>query len=174
MDFIHSFSLDRSCLYFSKSLSSSSSVFLVLFPFHFRPSNLPYFLILNAAGDSDDANVKSDARSNSISMNSVGKVLYESVQRESDVTRNNLVYCPSPYATTRVSLFFPPSNGNNSSELATTGVHGGNGLTITGHASSRGDLTAALMPEQNCYDMPLIKQVNYGISLESFVMRRMK
>lgn len=92
-------------------------------------------------------------------MNSVGKVLYESVQRESDVTRNNLVYCPSPYATTRVSLFFPP-NGNNSNELATTGVHGGNGLTLAGHGASRGDLTATLIPEQNCYDMPLIKQVS--------------
>ena len=106
----------------------------------------------------DDGNVKNDARSNSISMNSVGKVLYESVQRDTDVARNNLVYCPSPYATTRVSLFFPPNGNNGNSELVAAAA--ANGLSLTGHAASRGDLAGSLMQEQNCYDMPLIKQVS--------------
>lgn len=102
--------------------------------------------------------MKNDARSNSISMNSVGKVLYESVQRDTDLTRNNLVYCPSPYATTRVSLFFPPNGNNGNPDLVAAAA--ANGLSLSSHGASRGDIASSLMQEQNCYDMPLIKQVN--------------
>lgn len=105
-----------------------------------------------------------DARS--MSMSSVGKVVYESMHRATaagaacDVQptlqqqppphqlpeavanqRNNLVYCPSPYATTRVSLFFP------------TGVGGAN----RGESCHQ---STSLTSEQNCYDMPILKPVS--------------
>ena len=115
-----------------------------------------FLLSLPSAADDMDGNGKMDARSMSMSMSSVGKVVYESVHRgaggPADVQqqshqetianqRNNLVYCPSPYATTRVSLFFPGSSGNHSSR------------------GSDGHQTSAMSSEQNCYDMPIIKPV---------------
>lgn len=78
----------------------------------------------------------------SMSMSSVGKVVYESVHRP-DETRGgsgdrggNVLYCPSPYATTRVQLYFP----NSDQDVRTT----------------RNDQ----INDQNCYDMPLLKQAS--------------
>lgn len=121
---------------------------------------LAFSFSLSLSSDDMDGNGKMDARSMSMSMSSVGKVVYESVHRgaaAADVQlqqqsqlqqqqqqeaianqRNNLLYCPSPYATTRVSLFFP---GNHSSR------------------GSDGHATSAMSSEQNCYDMPIIKPV---------------
>lgn len=108
--------------------------------------------------DDMDAGGKMDARSMSMSMSSVGKVVYESVHRgtTSEVQqlpetianqRNNLVYCPSPYATTRVSLFFPTGSGSHS--LRPSDPHQSN----------------AMSSEQNCYDMPIIKPVGLCLSV---------
>lgn len=74
----------------------------------------------------------------SMSMSSVGKVVYESVHRhpvdsETASTQRggggggNVLYCPSPYATTRVQLYFPTDQ-------------------------------TSINNDQNCYDMPLLKQ----------------
>lgn len=62
-----------------------------------------------------------------ISMSSA-KVVYETVQRDDRTS----VYCPSPYATTRVSLYFQDNH-------------------------SRDNVAAA---SDNCYDMPLLKVGN--------------
>lgn len=75
----------------------------------------------------DHLSVKGD----NISMSST-KVVYESAHRE----ERNSVYCQSPYATTRVSLYFqenPALNANSS----------------------------AMNHSENSYDMPLLK-VRFG------------
>lgn len=116
--------------------------------------SLSPFLTRNS--DDMDPGGKMDVRSMSMSMSSVGKVVYESVHRGAtseaqqqqqlpesmaNHQRNNLVYCPSPYATTRVSLFFPTGSGSHS-------LRGGDGHQ-----------TNAMSSEQNCYDMPIMKPV---------------
>lgn len=104
-----------------------------------------------------------DARSMSMSMSSVGKVVYESVHRGTAAEvqqlpeaianqRNNLLYCPSPYATTRVSLFFPTGSGSHSLRPG------------DGHQSN------AMSSEQNCYDMPIIKPVGSHVNLFDVVV----
>lgn len=91
----------------------------------------------------------------SMSMSSVGgKVVYESVHRPDETTRmvgggsslcgsggNGVLYCPSPYATTRVQLYFPSS--------AASDLDGGGGSVTTREIN-----------DQNCYDMPLLKQAS--------------
>ena len=141
----------------SLSLSFSANSSPVASSIFRLPPSLP------APGDMDGGG-KMDARSMSMSMSSVGKVVYESVHRGTATTssgvapeaalqqqqahpealanqRNNLVYCPSPYATTRVSLFFP----------------------ATGSSSTRSVDGQVLASEQNCYDMPMIKPVRVSV-----------
>lgn len=137
---------------------------LLLFSLHLVFIHVSFsFTTTNTTGDGCMGG-KMDARS--MSMSSVGKVVYETVHRStggglSDVetrSTNNmnlssgsgaigsnscsnqqqLVYCPSPYATTRVSLYFP--DHPNQSSLTTNGCMERN------------------IEHQNCYDMPLLKQ----------------
>ena len=84
-----------------------------------------------------------------MSMSSVGKVVYESVHRPDETLRGvgggsgsngggNVLCCPSPYATTRVQLYFPTT------------------------ADQERSVTTREINDQNCYDMPLLKQASYG------------
>jgi hypothetical protein len=110
-----------------------------------------------------------DARSMSLSMSSVGKVLYDTVHRregngtcnghdsqqhqvlgDTGSLPNNLIYCPSPYATTRVATLFFPDSVVQSRDSGSPRHHQ--------HHHHR-DISG-MGPEQNCYDMPLIKQAS--------------
>ena len=119
----------------------------------------------------------------SLSMSSVGKVLYDTVHRREGNGNsvlgcngdqqqhqglgtetigslgNNLIYCPSPYATTRVATLFFPDSAVMSGRDA-----GGSPRHLHRDISSLG-------PEQNCYDMPLIKQASI-LYLFAFESRR--
>lgn len=124
-----------------------------------------------ASGDDNDPDrVKMDARSMSISMSSVGKVLYDTVHRreggcnghvaeqqglavngDTGSLPNNLIYCPSPYATTRVATLFFPDSVVQSRESGSPRHH---------HQHHHHRDISGMGPEQNCYDMPLIKQAS--------------